>query len=393
MTLPIVTHDRLITGPETARGAGSWRIDRQKRTQARPYNLSLPYFYFKRICYRTVKSGNVTAKEPKDNMFYPQSPPGHNCYTHVPDDGYSCLQFYATDLALARNRAMDRFKKELGAQASAGITLAQSNLALTMIANRALQLGRFVRHLKRFDLPAAWRSLGVTPDTHKRLVSREARLKSGAKYYASNFLEVHFGWAPLVSDMYNAADTLQSPLPFGRVKASARQRIKTENVQDESNPIYGAHKVLTTEHEGSVQVKCGAEVSVSNPNLYLANRLGLTNPALIAYDLVPFSFVANWFVTLEQFLSQYNQFLGLEVRNPWTVEVLRDFAVSKFRYSWAYPNWGIYEWDEHTVVSSGFSLVRTNDFPAYAIVRKPTVITSPQRAITAVALLLQRGFR
>ncbi len=62
----------------------------------------------------------------------------------------------------------------------------------------------------------------------------------------------------------------------------------------------------------------GCEVTISNPNLYLANNLGLANPAIVVWELIPFSFVVDWFVTVGQFLENGSAWLGLTVTKPYT---------------------------------------------------------------------------
>jgi hypothetical protein len=326
-----------------------------------------------------------------ENVYPVQSFPERTAYTYLPSDNYGHLQFYRNELELAQNRAIDWLRGELGGQASMGIALAQSNQAFSMIAKRSSSLLKFMTKLRKFDLGGAWRALEVTPKGLKNLTSSEVKLKKGAKHFASNFLEVHFGWAPLVGDIFNAIETLQSPIPLGRVRGNGSMPYTHNHLWEFINPIsiQRGHVTIASEHKGKVKVRCGAEVEVNNPNLYLANRLGLTNPALIAYDAIPFSFVLNWFITIEQFLSQYNMFMGLTVKNPWMTIRLSDQCYSEMNYN--APYWGEAGYGECVTISE--SAVRTLSLPAYSIARKPVILTSPTRAITAVSLLIQKGFR
>lgn len=388
MALPITIQPEETQGV-SATWSYSWRNTRRKAKQARPYDLPLPYYKYSRHQIKLEHTG-VIPYDPGSNMYPTQSHPARRVYTYNPGDTYGSQHYFQNELELAQNRAVDWLRGELGGQASLGIALAQSNQAFAMIAKRSSSLLKFATKLKKFDLGGAWRALEVTPTGLKRLKSQEIKLKKGAKHFASNFLEVHFGWAPLVGDIYDAIETLQSPIPLGKVKGFGSTPFNHLDHWFQYNSIPSRGMVdIFSRHIGKVKVRCGVEVEVNNPNLYLANRLGLTNPALIVYDAIPFSFVLNWFITIEQFLSQFNMFAGLNVRNPWMTVNLSDTCTTSQDYS--APYWG--EAGQSLCVSVGNSFVRTNSLPAYSIARKPVILTSPTRAITAVSLLIQKGLK
>lgn len=65
--------------------------------------------------------------------------------------------------------------------------------------------------------------------------------------------------------------------------------------------------------DGTVTFSAG--VVVTNPNLWLGNKLGLINPLSVAWDLVPWSFVANMFVNIGQLLGSLTDLAGLSLRD------------------------------------------------------------------------------
>jgi hypothetical protein len=56
-------------------------------------------------------------------------------------------------------------------------------------------------------------------------------------------------------------------------------------------------------------------VRITNPNLFLANRLGLLNLPGVAWDLIPWSFVVNMFTNMGQMVNSLTDFVGVEVSN------------------------------------------------------------------------------
>jgi hypothetical protein len=56
-------------------------------------------------------------------------------------------------------------------------------------------------------------------------------------------------------------------------------------------------------------------VVVTNPNLFLANRLGLLNLPGVAWDLIPWSFVVNMVTNAAQMINSVTDFIGVACDN------------------------------------------------------------------------------
>jgi hypothetical protein len=128
----------------------------------------------------------------------------------------------------------------------------------------------------------------------------------------------------------------------------------------------------------------GAEVHISNPNLYLANKLGFVNPAVIAWELVPFSFVVDWFVPVGNFLSQWTDFVGLSLQNGYTTKSA--YVESRERYLLLSPP-GVRDDKNYKL---RFQMQRALGISSYKL--RPNLVTglSPVRGITAISLVLQK---
>lgn len=222
-------------------------------------------------------------------------------------------------------KAYDRLRSEVGSQASVGAALAELTQSVGMIAERMLQLMKLARALRRLDFNQVARVLRA---------SSLPRGKKMHRSFASLWLEYSFGWKPLIGDIYHSVNVLQSDIPNFPVKGSAKDVIKTAISVTGSVPG-GTY----TRNWGEFFLRCkmGAEVSVTNPNLYLANALGLANPATIAWEVIPFSFVVDWFVNVEQFLSQGTDFLGLAVKNGYTSKSQRGTVTFESQNVFATP--------------------------------------------------------
>lgn len=124
---------------------------------------------------------------------------------------------------------------------------------------------------------------------------------------------------PLMSDMKGAIDALhvRTTRPLfvsGRVSSkSSSVKETTVDVFYLGGNVGKAYK--RSQSLASQYIKYRAQFDVSHIGSSLS-RLGLTNPALLAWELVPFSFVADWFVNIGDCLQSLDnplQISGLTV--------------------------------------------------------------------------------
>lgn len=63
--------------------------------------------------------------------------------------------------------------------------------------------------------------------------------------------------------------------------------------------------------KGTERCTLRGNCAVSNPNLLLANRLGIINPQTWIWDAIPWSFVVDWWFPIGTFLSNFTASVGL----------------------------------------------------------------------------------
>lgn len=206
----------------------------------------------------------------------------------------------------AKILAYNRFIGMMGDRAQWGINLAEMQQALYMMENRLLQLLQFLRYLRRGDIAGA---AGVLKAAIPALAPRNKKRQLSLPEV---YLEFHFGWAPLVNDIYASVDVLQNPIP----DVTAMGRGKEEYRYDSGNAPFSFRRI--GQYTARAQYK--AMFAVTNPNLYLANQLGLVNPANVVWELIPYSFVVDWFVNVSQFMNLGTDLLGLTLKYPCTTE-------------------------------------------------------------------------
>jgi hypothetical protein len=271
-------------------------------------------------------------------------------------------------LAEATSKSWGQFVSSISENAELGTTLAEGRQALGMMTSRVLQLARFAKHLNRFEFEKARHDLELPRKKSTDVWSRDRTV-------ASNFLEVHFGWSPLVSDIHSAAAVLTSDFKPHTCKG------RGSSIRETSKANYPPSAMWSYGQEWKWQVRVQhlAEIAISNPNVALANQLGLINPVATLWETVPWSFVLDWFTNVGQCLSSWSDLLGYSVVNPSTTT----YTTLDYReeYRWDSPRrWAGQMYRIERVLSLGKPTPFIKPFKGFSLVR----------GITAMSLLVQQ---
>lgn len=183
-----------------------------------------------------------------------------------------------------------------------GQALAERKLTADLVSSSLLKIARSARALRRGRLQQAARELGVSK-----------RLYKDASFF-NNWLELQYGWKPLLSDIHGSVTALSDKevardgLAIVTVKATARDNLVLS--RSFSQPAGDRAFVYRFNEREEYLTSVSLTFTKSNPALASAAQLGLTNPAQIAWELVPFSFVVDWALPIGDFLSQLDASFG-----------------------------------------------------------------------------------
>lgn len=269
------------------------------------------------------------------------------------------------------NVCADRLQAAISDKANLAVALAERKQTIDMVVKRVSQITNVVRDIKKGRFTRAAKHLGIKqPKGAKR-----------SKQFADNFLEFHFGWSPLIGDLFSAAKVLSGPPPTNPVKARGKGTFYfLDGWPLGSPPGSGQYRTC------GYRVQSGVRVKMENPDLFLLNQFGLTNPAVVLWEAIPFSFVVDWFTDFGSYLESLTGLLGVSLHGGYTS---RSTATTTQVAHWISPNdFRPYWWVD---TASG----RCNFFQ-----RTPGHLTavptfklqrfSVTRGITAVSLLLQQ---
>jgi hypothetical protein len=282
--------------------------------------------------------------------------------------------------ARAQNRARSNLIDSLRAEESAqlGAALAEWNSSFDMIADRATSLLQSYRRLRKGDVRGAAKALKIP---QRKAQTSSKALKGGADA-GSVWLEWWFGWSPFIDDIHSAVKVLEQQFPYASVLGSGRGHIIASN-----ETLVNTSTYLET-FSGRMDARVGihAKVRLANPNLAKASQLGLVNPATVAWEVIPFSFLVDWFVPVSDFLDSFSDTVGWDFK-----DVIVTSKTGGTGWSWTikaknYANaWHYYE----DMYCTYFTRTVGTSLPSYLL--KPNKLNglSLTRAATSVSLLLQ----
>lgn len=194
-------------------------------------------------------------------------------------------------------------RKVLDQDFNAPVFLAEAGKTVDMIAHTAKRLALAYSSFRKGRLIEVAAQLGIAPLKNG---TRTRYLGSlDPKIIGNAWLEYKYGWMPLLMDIHGAAKHV-AELPFKR----QFPRFKASVSQDQ---------MISTETSVSLQgrlqtnAKAWVLVSVNHTDAAVANRLGGLNPLYVAWELIPFSFVADWFINIGDCIQELTAFQGVTI--------------------------------------------------------------------------------
>lgn len=209
------------------------------------------------------------------------------------------------------------WSKVKGSDFNLSVFLGEAPQTVALVADTAIRIAKSIYHVRKGDASGALRSL-VEGTTRAPLVRRfdsthssslYPNLKSDVRDQSRLWLELQYGWKPLLSDTEAAAQMLSQQLefPLRKVVRTRTFRAGPERVSASGN--YWTNNEANMEpgsmsrpamdmHRRSIKAIFSEDFNPST-----AAKLGLLDPELVAWELLPFSFVADWFIPIGSYLE------------------------------------------------------------------------------------------
>lgn len=209
------------------------------------------------------------------------------------------LQLPASDAGLRSKAEVGALEKLKDQKVNLAQAFAERGQIANMFSNNIRRVASAYSDVKKGRFKRAANTLGIKQP--KRM----------PKEVANRWLEYQYGWRPLLGDTHGAIEEF--------AKSDRLENYRVSVVKDEKRTWKEYHPSLKygisylpydLDQVKSNRVRVRLDYTLANANLIQLSTLGLTNPASLAWEVIPFSFVADWAIPIGDWLSSLDAAFG-----------------------------------------------------------------------------------
>ncbi len=297
-------------------------------------------------------------------------------------EGYSLVpssRWSANDTIALRGKLRERI---VGSDFDLSVFLGESPEALRLISDSAIRIRKAYSAVRRADLVSAAEALGAKPRKSfypNKRASQPGKEGSYANSVSQRWLELQYGWLPLLKDVHGGAHALAQQLNNPLVQTYRVRMRKPLAVTPNSSVISNGGGWAFRGETRAQLIARVKETSVVEVN-------GLTDPLSVAWELLPWSFVADWFIPVGNYLAARSLARALTGTFVETTTEVQYFTCGALKMGGYFtvlkqPNWRYFTVNVNRTVNTTLSVPR----PQFKTLSE---VPSWKRAANAVALLI-----
>lgn len=266
------------------------------------------------------------------------------CYGNI---GGSASALYEVDSSEVSAIAKSKL---LGTLSNSSVNLAQSFAERTQTANLlgssvnrlatlalAIKRGNFKHAINLIETTASGQEIArLRRLTRKFEASSDLRIyrrnvdplgsntRATMDFFGNAWLEFSYGWRPFVNDIYGSCELLANTYHLKRpTVVSRKHEVSISRLgypcRTQTAP-FGTKNIEMAYSASTRKVRYIVEYLEDNQVLSMLAQTGLTNPLLLGWELLPYSFVMDWFLPLGQYLKNLDATRGLVFQRGVRVE-------------------------------------------------------------------------
>lgn len=266
--------------------------------------------------------------------------------------------------SLVYNMALERLNSKVRGALDLSIALAEARTTARMVKSIS-KVVDFARAVKR--------RFGSTKDI------------------ANGWLQWQYGWKPLASDIFNIADEATNIIDKAVYRTYASGTIRydvNESVLYGNLPYGGTTRLV---RKGKYKESCRLHVAV-NVGGWDAARFSSLNPVSIAWELLPYSFVFDWFLDVGSYMRNLETGLlyGTAFRSGYRSDLIVYDGTEESDPGYIYSSSGVNYWSnvQRSIRFRKFSRSKLVSYPLPYLPKFQADLSS-QRLFSAAALLRQ----
>jgi hypothetical protein len=211
-------------------------------------------------------------------------------------------------VADAADKALRKMSKEAsGLSVNLAEAFAERSQTARMMSDTVWRVARAARALRKGDLYSVYNELsmskGLSRHQERRIIKTDP-----SKRLANWWLELQYGWKPLLQDVHDAAELLAKHIETDpwhselKAQAQATQIVHDFNKED-ANVSSGIEQNTTS-------ARYHLFLSLDSASRSILSQTGISNPLLLGWELLPYSFVVDWFIPVGNYLESLGNFDG-----------------------------------------------------------------------------------
>lgn len=300
----------------------------------------------------------------------------------------------------ADNRAIQKMIEKIGSGIEGNLAqdIAQWGQTTGLIANAARAIASSIKNVRRGNFPAAIDALRSASSQKFRNSFSKGSSPSWTKSVAENWLALQYGWKPLLKDVEASLDSLGNAVAnsalgnrvIHQVTASASASgEKKSKINLSGYPIEAGVKTTTVK----TSKRYGIRYVVDNPTLAFLQQTGFTNPINLGWEILPFSFVIDWFLPVGKYLESFTYAQGLTFLDGYKVTFTRTRVLSAVAYSNRIPGSNVIHTEAANYLEDrvDYQRSRISTFPVMSAPTLKTGIDNSKggiaHALNAIALM------
>jgi hypothetical protein len=228
-------------------------------------------------------------------------------------NGGLCTRPSAGALSAVQNRALLKVLLKIkDQQVNLAQGLAERHQTEKLVKDTIKRLVSAFNFLRRKKLDEALQALGAGPPSRSRRKringiwypnGKRPAPKDEFRNGANVWLELQYGWRPLMNDLYESVKLITNPKDHSPRMVRCRATVVSYDnsivipALATSDNVQRVEKLVT-------QIMGSYIIWYSLPKVpRTLLELGFSNPALLAWELTPFSFVVDWFIPIGNALN------------------------------------------------------------------------------------------
>lgn len=217
------------------------------------------------------------------------------------------LVTFETDAAY--NLALERLNEAVRGKLDLGVDIVEARQTARMVKslNRVVSFAKQTRYGR---LLYVLQKKMIPPSQAKALVAKLGEIRKdpsiafigSTRHLAQGWLEWQYGWRPLMQDVFDVTDEIYRYNINRKLRVKGSSTVKRHITTRDDAVIDGFITSVALNGDERVKVKFVIDLEFNETERNRLDRFSSLNPISLGWEVIPYSFVVDWFVDIGSYL-------------------------------------------------------------------------------------------